>query len=96
MISIQTQSMNPLQKIAAALLGTALLVLGVMFSIIIIPIIVLLAAIAFGYFYWRTRALRKAMAEAMRGQQGAADNGVIEGEAVVIHEEREIRYLSER
>lgn len=91
MITIQTQSLNPLQKVVASLLGLAMLVVGVMFSIVIIPVIVVLAGLGIGYFYWKTRALRKAMAEAMAG--ASVDNGVIEGEAVVIHETREIRHL---
>lgn len=99
MIHIQTQSMNPVQKVVASLLGLAMLVFGVMFSIVIIPVIVVLAGLGIGYFYWKTRALRKAMAAAMaeagsRGGAGAGiDNSVIEGEAVVIREEREIRHL---
>lgn len=95
MIQIQTQSMNPVQKIVASLLGLVMLVLGVMFSIVVIPVIVALAGLGIGYFYWKTRALRKAMAEAMaEARTGAGvDSSVIEGEAVVIREEREIRHL---
>lgn len=91
MITIQSQSLNPVQKVVASLLGLAMLVVGVMFSIVIIPVIVVLAGLGIGYFYWKTRALRKAMAEAMAG--GSVDHGVIEGEAVVIHETPEIRHL---
>jgi len=95
MIQFQTQSMNPVQKVVASLLGLAMLVFGVMFSIVIIPVIVVLAGLGIGYFYWKTRALRKVMAAAMaEARTGAGvDNSVIEGEAVVIHEEREIRHL---
>jgi len=91
MITIQSQSLNPVQKVVASLLGLAMLVVGVMFSIVIIPVLVVLAGLGIGYFYWKTRALRKAMAAAMAG--ASVDNGVIEGEAVVIHETREIRHL---
>jgi len=96
MIQFQTQSMNPVQKVLASLLGLATLVLGFMFSIVIIPAILVLALLGFGYFWWKTRALRKAMAEAMAGAQSASDDGVIEGEAVVIREEREIRHLPDQ
>jgi len=89
MITIQTSSLNPLQKVVATLLGLATLVLGVMFSVVLIPVVVLLGAIGVGYFWWKTRALRKAMAD-IRSQR---DADIIEGEAVVVREYREVRRL---
>ena len=50
------------------------------FSVVIIPVLVVVGLIGFGYFYWKTRALRKAVAMS----QVIRDNNVIEGEAVVI------------
>ncbi|MGE5384539.1 MAG: hypothetical protein ACM3SV_01495 [Betaproteobacteria bacterium] len=83
MIPFEPHPMNPLQKALAALVAFALLGVGIMFSIVVIPIIVLMGAAGLGYFYWKTRALRKAMAEAAR------ENVVIEGEAVIVHEPEE-------
>lgn len=91
MITIQTSSLNPLQKVVATLLGLATLVLGVMFSVVLIPVVVLLGAIGVGYFWWKTRALRKAMAD-IRSQR---DADIIEGEAVVVREYREVRRLED-
>lgn len=73
--------MNPLQKALAALVALALLGVGIVFSIVIIPIMILMGAAGLAYFYWKTRALRKSMAEAAR------DNSVIDGEAVVVNED---------
>lgn len=81
MIYIQTRASSPFQKIVATLAGLVILALGVMFSVVMIPVIVLIAALGLGYFYWKTRALRQAMSEQM------PDTSVIEGEATVIHEE---------
>lgn len=89
MITIQTSSLNPFQKVVATLLGLATLVLGVMFSVVLIPVVALLGAIGVGYFWWKTRALRKAMAD-IRSQR---DADIIEGEAVVVREYREVRRL---
>ena len=83
MIPFEPHPMNPLQKALAALVALVLLGVGIMFSIVIIPIMVLMGAAGLGYFYWKTRALRKVMAQA------ASENQVIEGEAVVIHEHEE-------
>ncbi|MGE5470936.1 MAG: hypothetical protein ACM3X0_09090 [Bacteroidota bacterium] len=89
MIHIQTRSLNPFQKALAMLLGLTMLVLGIMFSVVLIPLVALVAAVGIGYFWWKTRALRKVMAD-IRMQR---DEGIIEGEAVVVREYREIRRL---
>jgi Flp pilus assembly protein TadB len=91
MIYVQTRSLNPLQKALAMLLGLSMLVLGVVFSVILIPLVALLAAIGIGFFWWKTRALRKAMAD-IRQQH---EDCIIDGEAVVVSEHREVRRLSE-
>lgn len=85
MIYVQTRSLNPVQKALATVTGIALLILGIMFSVVIIPLIALAGALALGYVYWKTRALRKAMAQAVQ------ESSVIEGEAVVIHEHHEAK-----
>lgn len=86
MIHIQTNRISPVQKIVATLLVLAALVVGVLVSVVVLPVLAIAALIGFGYVYWRTRALRKAMAEAVR------DHGVIEGEAVVIREQRDLTH----
>jgi hypothetical protein len=87
MISVKTNATTLPQKIIAGLIGATVLILALMFSLVMIPVIIGVGMIGFGYFYWKTRALRKAMAQA------AEQHAVIEGEAVVIREETTIRQL---
>lgn len=86
MIYIQTNSLSPVQKIVATLLGLTALVVGVLVSVVVLPVVAIAGLIGFGYVYWKTRALRKAMAEVVR------DHGVIEGEAVVIREQDDLKH----
>ena len=72
-----------LRKIVAAIVGAILLVLGLMFSVVLLAVISVVGLAAFGYFWWKTRGLRKAMRE--RPENGQ----VIEGEAVVVEESPE-------
>ncbi|MCX7170361.1 MAG: hypothetical protein NTY41_08740 [Proteobacteria bacterium] len=69
-----------LRKIVAVMAGAILLVLGLMFSVVLLAVISVVALTAFGYFWWKTRGLRKAMRE--RPENGQ----VIEGEAVIVEE----------
>lgn len=70
-----------LQKAAAFLLTLAMFVLVLMFSVVLFVIVLTAGAIAMGYFWWRTRELRKKMREHPPG--GAVIEGeVIEGEVI--------------
>jgi len=67
------------------LLAAGLLVIGFMFSVIALAVVAVLGMIGLGYFWWKTRALRRAIREQMaatRSEQGR----VIEGEATVVRE----------
>lgn len=67
---------------AFALLGAAiLLVLGFVFSVVVVSVIAVLGLAACGYFWWKTRRLRSEMRE------HAADADAIEGEVIVVQEE---------
>ncbi len=66
--------------------GAALLVLGFMFSLVLLVVIAVLGLAAFGYFWWKTRASRNAMHE--QPMENRATGQIIEGEAVVIDEYR--------
>ena len=69
-----------------------------MFSLVFVAVIAVLGLVAWGYFWWKTRALRRQMQEQMERmqQQGfeppfrqpAADENVIDGEAVRVDEDR--------
>lgn len=68
------------RNLFAALAGVILLILGFVFSVVLLAIIVVLGLAALGYVWWRTRKLRRAMREQAPGGQ------VIEGEASVVEE----------
>ena len=68
---------------ALALLGGAiLLIVGFMFSIVLLAVVAVLGLSAWGYFYWKTRKLRRAMKE------HTPESLIIEGEAIVVEEYR--------
>jgi membrane protein implicated in regulation of membrane protease activity len=69
-----------LRNVLAALTGAVLLVLGFMFSIVILTAIAVVGLAVWGYLMWKTRKVRQAMREQ------AHTGSVIEGEAVVVEE----------
>lgn len=85
MIYVQASALNPFQKLVASLFGVAILAFAIMFSVVVIPVIALIGLAGVGYFYWKTRALRRAM------RQARQDNQIIEGEAVVIDETQRLQ-----
>jgi uncharacterized membrane protein len=80
----QPQQVSLLGKLATILVGAALLVLGLMFSLVVIPVLVVLGVALWFYLRWKTRDLR----QAMREQAAHAPSGgtVIDGEAVIVEE----------
>ena len=84
--------MNPrtepglLGKLFALVIGAILLVLGFMFSVVLLAVVAVAGLGAWGYFWWKTRALRKAMREHRPG--GDECGHVIDGEAIVVEEYR--------
>ena len=83
-----------LRKVAVAVAGAGLLVLGVAFSVVFFAVAVVVGATAWGYVAWKTRAVRREMrvrmeeasSDAMRGEapRDTARGRVIEGEAVTV------------
>ena len=80
----QPQQVSLLGKLATIVIGSALLVLGLMFSVVLIALLAVLGVGFWGYLRWKTRGLRRAMRE----QAASAPVGgtVIDGEAVVVAE----------
>jgi uncharacterized SAM-binding protein YcdF (DUF218 family) len=89
---------GPLATLLAVISGTALIVLGFTFSLVILAAVAVIGLFGFGYLWWKTRALRKQIREQMESlaqQQpatspvGNSDEGVvIEGEvlrAAILH-----------
>ena len=73
-------------KLLTALLSVGLLVLGVMFSLVALAVAAVIGLLFAGWFWWKTRALRKALREAAPAPEAArsraADGDVIDGECV--------------
>jgi cytochrome oxidase Cu insertion factor (SCO1/SenC/PrrC family) len=68
---------------------------AMMFSVVLFALLALAALLFWGYFWWKTRALRQAMREQARAQGFQAPGGdtprkttVIDGEAVRVDEDR--------
>lgn len=75
-----------LKNILGLLFGAILLILGLMFSVVILSVIAVIGLGFWGYFWWKTRALRRAMNANMPTQE--PDGQVIDGEAIVVEEYR--------
>lgn len=76
-----------LTRILAALVGVILLVVGLMFSLVLLAVLAVAGLVGLGWFWWKTRALRKTM------QQRPADGHVIEGEAMVVEDIQSIHVV---
>ena len=79
---------GPLGQIFALVAGLILLVLGFMFSVMLLAVFVAVGLTLGAWFFWKTRHLRKAMREAGAMRNPPADGDVIEGEAVIVEEYR--------
>ena len=86
---------GPLAKVAAAVFGALALAGALMFSLIFFAVLVVLGCVAWGYFWWKTRELRRRLREQAQmpptGRPSAPSAGgeIIEGEAVRVSDERE-------
>ncbi|WP_068637189.1 hypothetical protein [Thauera butanivorans] len=67
-----------LQKIVAAIVTVAVFGVALMFSVVFFAVVVTVGAVAWGYLWWKTRALRKQM----RDHPPAGRGMVIEGEII--------------
>lgn len=88
------QESGPFAKLLAAVGGVVLLVLGFMFSLVVLAVAVVVGLGVWGWFWWKTRKLRQQINEQMREnpppgweRQSSPDGHVIEGEAVIVEEE---------
>lgn len=76
-----------LTRILAAVTGVILLVVGLTFSLVLLAVLAVAGLVGLGWFWWKTRELRKAM------KQRPADGHVIEGEAIEVDEIQSIRVV---
>lgn len=68
-------------------MGAALLVVGAMFSVVLLAVILVVGMIVWAYLWWHTRELRRAMRA--QGRAGGNHGQVIEGEAVIVRDTTE-------
>jgi hypothetical protein len=74
-----------LRKLAGAAIGAVVLVGAFMLSVVVLAIVAAAGVIAGGWLWWRTRELRRRVAEQMRAreqQREQAQGRVIEGEVI--------------
>lgn len=84
-----------LARIAGAVLGVVVLGVTLMFSAVVFAVLAIVVLALWGYFWWKTRALRRQMQEQMRDagfesprREAPHDADVIEGESVRLDDER--------
>ncbi len=75
-----------LKNLLGLLTGAILLLLGFMFSVLILSVIAVIGLGVWIYFWWKTRALRRAMQANVPRQE--PDGQIIDGEAIVVEEYR--------
>lgn len=83
-----TPPTGPFGKLFAFAAATILLVLGFMFSVVLLAVFVIVGIALGAWFFWKTRHVRKAMRETGAPEKPPADGHVIEGEAILVEEYR--------
>lgn len=72
-------------KLIGFMAMAVMLVLGFMFSLVLLGVVLIIGLGAFGYFWWKTRSVRREIRE-QAVAQAAHDGAIIDGEAVVVEE----------
>jgi UPF0716 family protein affecting phage T7 exclusion len=86
--SLGRQPQGPLARIVTFLVGTVLLVVGLMFSLVALAVVAVGVVVIGTWFWWKTRAVRRQIEEQLAQQppfppdEPAFDGHIIEGEAV--------------
>jgi len=78
--------MTLLQRILGALLAVVLVVVGFVFAWVILVVAAALALVIWGWLWWRTRELRRAVERGVPPQTGV----IVEGEYRVEREEHRL------
>jgi len=76
--------MNAIARALTLIAGAIVLVLGLMFSLVLVAGVAVVGLVLGAWFFWKTRHLRKALREAQAMRRPAPDGDIIEGEAVVV------------
>lgn len=86
---------GPLTKLFSVILGGVVLVVGFMFSLVVLAVAVVGGLAVWGWFWWRTRQLRQALRARTPPYGDGSSGEVIDGEAVIV-EETVTRVISSR
>lgn len=81
---------GPLGKLVALIAGATLLVLGFMFSLVLLAVVAAVGVCVWLYLWWKTRELRRVLREQQAGHAAGpaeTDGQIIEGEAIVVDEQ---------
>lgn len=78
-----------LEKILTLVVGALLLVAAFMFSLLILAVAIIVGLMVWGYFWWKTREIRRVMREQHPREQPPPGGHVIEGEVIVVDEIRD-------
>lgn len=79
-------------KLLTLLASVVLLIVGLMFSVLFLAVVAAVGLVVWGYFWWKTRELRKVMRQQQPGEpfssSGTGGGGhVVDGEATVVEGE---------
>ncbi len=78
-------------KLLTLLASVVLLIVGLMFSVLFLAVVAAVGLVVWGYFWWKTRELRKVMREQQQsepfGNPGTGSGHVVDGEATVVEGE---------
>lgn len=94
----QAKPPSLLRKLVALVITVAMFALVLMFSAVLLVVILVVGTIAFAYFWWKTREIRKqirimrsvATPEARRQAQ-ASNDGVFEGEVIRVVDPKDVK-----
>jgi len=88
-----------LQKIVGAVVMAGVFVLALTFSVALFAVLLTVGVVVWGYLWWKTRAVRKAMREQMdaAGGRGPGAGGAARNQGLIIEGEviREVRVEDE-
>ncbi len=87
------QPQGPVAQVLTAILGVLFLAGALMFSLVFFAVIAVAGLVLWGWFWWKTRALRRQIREQMQAQSVEMDSApesegeVIEGEVIRVVDE---------
>ena len=87
------QAKGPVAQVLTAILGVIVLAGALMFSLVFFAVIAVAGLVLWGWFWWKTRALRRQIREQMQAQSVEMDSApeaqgeVIEGEVIRVVDE---------